>query len=537
MKWKILHLTVNQLNALRNFLRTAPSQFRPGDRIRHHELPNSDVISCVKWDNDFFISGTDILRCIIYRFQALGREVIKRAKFEEFVFSDLRSLKTNVRVRLEEGKSDLLVFLHDNGCIRTKKKQRVFYWDAVPHDQLFLDTLERELRRAVIDSKNEEQRVSVAIREPALSLKFDPLHKVGYQIENIMTTTPYDQKEIVAAVFGVTIPGSFNVPLIQGDQTLSVPVSGQVHQQPVHFPLHRALIGHRMDQDYVLPYNLAIPIQQTPLQLQAQQEESHQQRLQIELLRQHSIQIQQHAEAQQRARVQQHMQQVSPVPHAHTSVPSSQLLPQGNTPVPNVIHSAPSQLQPALSQVPRAPSSAPPQTISQNTPVLSENMRNQSDSNSNAAKSSSLPPIPTGTSSSMPVLPDVRELQENLATKSPTNLSQSAESETRTQSDPGYTLENYSQNLPKNRTNSLQYVKADSLRDSGDSSYTLDVPRKNRMRRNVRLPPIKDALPMHAQFDLGSLSRSPKNMPEPSSMVKDKLEPGDLDIKEKFDPR
>lgn len=555
--------TVSQLNALRNFLRTAPSQFGPGDRIRHHELPNSDIISCVKWDDDFFISGTDILRCIIYRFQALGREVIKRAKFEEFVFSDLRSLKTNVRVRLEEGKSDLLVFLHDNGCIRTKKKQRVFYWDAVPHDQLFLDTLERELRRAVIDFKNEEQRVSVAVREPALSMKFDPLHKVGYQIENIMTTTPYDQKEIVAAVFGVTVPGYSNALLMHTDQAVALPISGQVHHQPVHFPLHRALIGHRMDHGYIVPYGVAYPMQPTTVQLQAQQNESHQHRLQTQLLQEHSAQAQQQAQAQQaqvhqqaqaqqQAQVQQqaqaqqqvHAQQQArsqPVSRDPLSIQGSQIIQQGSTPVPTVVHSVPPQVPTPLPNIPRVPASEPPQSVSltemaNNSVTANENISTQSDENSRKAKSSSLPPIPNGASSSMPTLPDVKELQEHLTTKNSPNT-QSSDSEVRTQSDPGYSLEHYSQNLPENRTSSLQNIKADSLRDSGDKSITLDAPQKYKMRRNVRLPPIKDALPMHAQFDLSSLTNSATSKAEPSRVVKDEPEVKETNIKKKFDPK
>jgi uncharacterized Zn-finger protein len=37
--------------------------------------------------------------------------------------------------------------LHENQCIRTQKKQKVFYWFSVNHDKLFLDALDRDLKR------------------------------------------------------------------------------------------------------------------------------------------------------------------------------------------------------------------------------------------------------------------------------------------------------------------------------------------------------------------------------------------------------
>ena len=59
-------------------------------------------------------------------------------KFEEGIFSDLRTLKPGIGASMEEGRSDLLMFLHANGAIRTVKKQKVFYWFSVDHNRLFL---------------------------------------------------------------------------------------------------------------------------------------------------------------------------------------------------------------------------------------------------------------------------------------------------------------------------------------------------------------------------------------------------------------
>lgn len=68
------------------------------------------------------------------------------------------------------GRSAFLDFLFRNGCIRTQKKQKVFYWFSVPHDRLFLDALERDLKR----EKAGQEPTSVVVGEPARSFKYDP---------------------------------------------------------------------------------------------------------------------------------------------------------------------------------------------------------------------------------------------------------------------------------------------------------------------------------------------------------------------------
>lgn len=120
-------------------------------------------------NNLFHVSGTDIVRCLSFRFQAFGRPVKNSKKFEEGIFSDLRNLKSGTDASLEEPKSAFLDFLYKNNCIRTQKKQKVFYWYSVPHDRLFLDALERDLKR----EKMGQEATTVAVSEPALSFEFD----------------------------------------------------------------------------------------------------------------------------------------------------------------------------------------------------------------------------------------------------------------------------------------------------------------------------------------------------------------------------
>ena len=129
-------------------------------------------------NNLFHISGTDIVRCLSFRFQAFGRPVKNSKKFEEGIFSDLRNLKSGTDASLEEPKSPFLDFMYKNNCIRTQKKQKVFYWYSVPHDRLFLDALERDLKR----EKMGQEPTTMAVSEPALSFEFDSSQSLFEQL-------------------------------------------------------------------------------------------------------------------------------------------------------------------------------------------------------------------------------------------------------------------------------------------------------------------------------------------------------------------
>ncbi|TGZ77800.1 STE-domain-containing protein [Ascodesmis nigricans] len=162
-------VALQQVDNLKYFLISAPVDWAPDQYIRRFLLPTGEYVSCVLWNNLFHISGTDIVRCLSFRFQAFGRPVKNSKKFEEGIFSDLRNLKSGTDASLEEPKSPFLDFLYKNNCIRTQKKQKVFFWYSVPHDRLFLDALERDLKR----EKMGQEATTIATAEPALSFEFD----------------------------------------------------------------------------------------------------------------------------------------------------------------------------------------------------------------------------------------------------------------------------------------------------------------------------------------------------------------------------
>ncbi|RKO97844.1 hypothetical protein CXG81DRAFT_12660, partial [Caulochytrium protostelioides] len=118
------------------FLALANRFVTPQRPVLRYPLPSGDAITCVLFQGRTYITGTDIVRSLMYRHMALRRQVCHIKKFEEGVFSDLRNLKPGLHATLQEPRSPLLGYLDHLGCIRTQKKQKVFFWECVPHDRL-----------------------------------------------------------------------------------------------------------------------------------------------------------------------------------------------------------------------------------------------------------------------------------------------------------------------------------------------------------------------------------------------------------------
>ena len=111
------------LDRLKFFLATAPSKWSADEPdesdpssipVGHSSsthpafnrflLPNREYVSCVLWGGFYHITGTDIVRTLVFRFEAFGRPVRNMKKFEEGVFCDLRNLKPDTDACLEESK-------------------------------------------------------------------------------------------------------------------------------------------------------------------------------------------------------------------------------------------------------------------------------------------------------------------------------------------------------------------------------------------------------------------------------------------------
>ncbi|CAI5756717.1 unnamed protein product [Candida verbasci] len=170
---------------LKFFLATAPANWQENQVIRRYYLNNDEgFVSCVFWNNLYFITGTDIVRCIVYKFEHFGRKIIDRKKFEEGIFSDLRNLKCGIDSVLEPPRSEFLEFLFRNSCLRTQKKQKVFFWFNVPHNKLMADALERDLKK----ERQGQKPTTIAAREPALSFQYDENSNLFNQLAKYMET-------------------------------------------------------------------------------------------------------------------------------------------------------------------------------------------------------------------------------------------------------------------------------------------------------------------------------------------------------------
>jgi len=112
------------LNKLKEFLANAPNRWasseapstthlhNPNTRpaLNRFTLPSNEFVTCVLWQGQHYITGTDIVRSLVFRFEAFGRPVRNMKKFEEGVFSDLRNLKPGSDATLEEPKVSPILY-------------------------------------------------------------------------------------------------------------------------------------------------------------------------------------------------------------------------------------------------------------------------------------------------------------------------------------------------------------------------------------------------------------------------------------------
>ncbi|KAL7752441.1 hypothetical protein RI367_001975 [Sorochytrium milnesiophthora] len=185
----------NDLAQLAYFLQMAPTNWPMDQNIRRFLLPTGEYISCVLHNNLFHVSGTDIVRTLLFRFQAVHRPVRNAKKFEEGVFSDLRNLKPPTDATLEPARSEFLEWLYKHNCVRTQKKQKVFYWFSVPWDQLFYDALDRDLQK----EERGEETTSIAL--DSMGQKPNLLNMPGMQplVPNAPALKPDRKKKAAAA--------------------------------------------------------------------------------------------------------------------------------------------------------------------------------------------------------------------------------------------------------------------------------------------------------------------------------------------------
>ncbi|KAJ7648454.1 hypothetical protein B0H17DRAFT_435223 [Mycena rosella] len=143
------------LDRLKFFLATAPSRWDADDDVgaphlaAHHPAHQHITPTAHPALHRFLLPSQEYVSCVLW--------------------NGLYHLKPGADACLEEPKSPFLDLLFKYQCIRTQKKQKVFYWFSVPHDRLFLDALERDLKREKMGLEPTTQITG----EPALSFVYD----------------------------------------------------------------------------------------------------------------------------------------------------------------------------------------------------------------------------------------------------------------------------------------------------------------------------------------------------------------------------
>lgn len=245
-------VALQQVDNLKYFLISAPVDWTPDSLIRRFLLPTGEYVSCVLWNNLFHVSGTDIVRCLSFRFQAFGRPVKNPKKFEEGIFSDLRNLKSGTDASLEEPKSPFLDFLYKNNCIRTQKKQKVFYWYSVPHDRLFLDALERDLKR----EKMNQEATTKAVAEPALSFEFDASQSLFEQLTKAQQAS---SSSFATANGNSSYQSQTTSPVLRATDSMPPPAMIPHHMNRVHEQHSQGMYDHMGMQNHMqntMPQNM-----------------------------------------------------------------------------------------------------------------------------------------------------------------------------------------------------------------------------------------------------------------------------------------
>ena len=109
-------------------------------KLLKYTLSNYEIITCVFWEDNYYITGTDIVKILTYIFRSIGYKI---HNLNQHIFSDLRQLKIGEKSILLEPKSEFLDYLYMNNCLKTQKKQKVFLWNCVNYDLLIKKTLDR----------------------------------------------------------------------------------------------------------------------------------------------------------------------------------------------------------------------------------------------------------------------------------------------------------------------------------------------------------------------------------------------------------
>lgn len=267
-------MTAEEMTSLLAFFREGPEKASiclaskkagdmRGSSSKHILHTTGESVHCVIWEGRHYVTSFDIIKILKvlviddgHGNLLCGEIDTEGKKFEENVFSVLRQLKVGVNCRLEEARSDFLDWLVRHDCIRTQKKQKVFFW----HDVNFA-LLSREIRNRCL--RNGSPSKSILGNSPSSPTKesFPSHHQHASQNSNNGNKVPIQPMQ---PSLGIKRPMQQQMaPMQMGFMPMGMPMPN-IPMQPQMFympPQHH----HHMQVPMGYQMSMPMPMPMSPL--------------------------------------------------------------------------------------------------------------------------------------------------------------------------------------------------------------------------------------------------------------------------------
>jgi transcription factor STE12 len=94
------------------------------------------------------MTSNDVLKILLFRLEIIGISLTPDMirKLEVWMLSDLRRLKEGLHWKLEPANSELVLLLTTHKSFKIAKKQKIYHWWSIPHDEILYRCLFRMVK-------------------------------------------------------------------------------------------------------------------------------------------------------------------------------------------------------------------------------------------------------------------------------------------------------------------------------------------------------------------------------------------------------
>ena len=127
--------------AFMRFLREAPLANK--DVIKYKILGN--LVACIRWDGEFWLSSGNLvtIQLALLQLQTNLQTPRDRRRISDYILTMARGNKNADVWEVFEADSPQLRHLYLNGAVKNLKRQRVFRWERINHEQLHAEVIAR----------------------------------------------------------------------------------------------------------------------------------------------------------------------------------------------------------------------------------------------------------------------------------------------------------------------------------------------------------------------------------------------------------